>query len=156
MTPFDLIETARGLTAISRRRPTQANLRRAVSTTYYAVFHCLARTAADLFVGQSRHDRPAWHQVYRALEHGNAKNRCRKKSMIQNFPKEIQDLADTFVTLQDIRHRADYALDGGRYYKSNVIAQIDAAESVIGEFEQTDRLHRLDFVAHVLFKRREP
>ena len=76
--------------------------------------------------------------------------------IIQNFPKEIQDLADTFVTLQDIRHRADYALDGGGYYKSNVIAQIDAAESAIGKFEQTDRDYRLDFVAHVLFKQRKP
>ena len=54
MNSRDLILTARGLTELSPRRPNQANLRRAVSTAYYAVFHCLAGTAANLLVGRSR------------------------------------------------------------------------------------------------------
>ena len=44
----DLIETARRLTASGAAPPTQADLRRAVSTAYYGLFHCLAGTAADL------------------------------------------------------------------------------------------------------------
>ena len=51
MNPRDLIETARGLTELSPRRPTQANLRRAVSTAYYAVFHCLAGAIAEGALG---------------------------------------------------------------------------------------------------------
>ena len=53
MYSHDLIETARGLTALSPRRPNQANLRRVVSTAYYAVFHCLAGAAANLIIGRS-------------------------------------------------------------------------------------------------------
>ena len=48
----DLITTARSLTELDPRQPTQANLRRAVSTAYYAVFHLLAHTAADLLIGR--------------------------------------------------------------------------------------------------------
>ena len=72
MKAHDLIATARSLTGLDPRKPTQANLRRAVSTAYYAVFHLLARTAADLLIGRTHNS--AWHLAYRALEHGNAKN----------------------------------------------------------------------------------
>ena len=74
MNSRDLIETARGLTELSPRRPSQANLRRALSTAYYAVFHCLAATVADALMGKGRSD--AWHQTYRALEHGSARRAC--------------------------------------------------------------------------------
>ena len=74
MNSRDLIETAHRLTELSPRRPSQANLRRALSTAYYAVFHCLAATAADALMGKGRND--AWHQTYRALEHGSARRAC--------------------------------------------------------------------------------
>ena len=147
----DLIATARGLTESRPRRPTQANLRRAVSTAYYAVFHSLARTAADLLIGRNRN--AAWYQVYRALEHGNAKNACRNKRILQGFPPAIQDFADTFVALQDARHEADYAFEGWYNYV-DTLAAIDRAENAIGQLGQTDIQHRRGFVVHVLFKRR--
>ena len=84
MKPRDLIETARGLTELSPRRPTQANLRRAVSTAYYAVFHSLTGAIADLLMGKARNE--AWHQVYRALEYASARNACRNKSVVRRFP----------------------------------------------------------------------
>ena len=151
MNSHDLIETARGLTELSPRRPTQANLRRAVSTAYYAVFHCLAGTAADTLMGTGRND--AWHQTYRALEHTGARNACRNLGVMRAFPRAIQDFADTFVALQKARHQADYALDG-RYYKLNVLSEIDSAEMAIGRLEDADIRHRRRFAAHVLFKRR--
>ena len=153
MNSRDLIATARGLTAISRRRPSQANLRRAVSTAYYAMFHCLAGAAADLLIGRRRS--PAWHQVYRALEHGRAKTACRHQQAMQGFPPEIRDFANTFAALQDARHQADYALDV-RYDKSDVLVAIERAETVIARFEQADIQHRRGFAAHVLFRRRSP
>ena len=150
MNSRDLIETARGLTELSPRRPNQANLRRAVSTAYYAVFHCLAGAAANLLVGRSRGS--AWHRVYRALEHGKAKSACGHKQAMKRFQPEIQYFAETFVILQDARHRADYVLEG-RYYKLDVLADIDQAENAIIQFEQTDILHRRDFATHVPFTR---
>ena len=146
----DLIATARGLTESGPRRATQANLRRAVSTAYYAVLHSPARTAADLLIGRNRN--AAWYQVYRALEHGSAKNACRNKQVIQGFPPAIRDFADTFVALQDARHEADYAFEGW-YYDVDTLAAIDRAENAIGQLEQTDIQHRRGFVVHVLFKR---
>ena len=148
-----MIATARGLTAISRRRPSQANLRRAVSTAYYAMFHCLAGATADLLIGRRRS--PAWHQVYRALEHGRARTACEHKRAMAGFPPEILDFAEAFVMLQDARHQADYALEG-RYDKLVVLAAIDRAENAIVQFEQADIQHRRGFAAHVLFRRRSP
>ena len=153
MNSHDLIETARGLTELSPRRPTQANLRRAVSTAYYAVFHGLAGAAADLLIGKKSRGRPAWHQVYRALEHTSARSACRNMRVMRGFPLEIQGFADTFVALQKARQRADYALDG-RYYKLDVLAEIDAAETAIARLEGAEDQHRRSFAAHVLFKRR--
>ena len=67
----DLIEAARTLVESGGAAPTQARLRRAVSTAYYATFHTLAASSADLFIGTERS--PAWHRAYRALDHGRGR-----------------------------------------------------------------------------------
>ena len=151
MTPRDSMATARGLAEGDPRRPSQASLRRAVSAAYYAMFHCLAGTAADLFIGGSRSE--AWHQAYRALEHGSARNACQNRRAMQGFPLEIRDFAEAFVMLQDRRHEADYALEG-RYDKLDVLSALDGAEYAIAQFEQADVEHRRGFAAHVLFRQR--
>lgn len=134
------------------RRPSQANLRRALSTAYYAVFHSLAATVAATLMGKGRSD--AWHQAYRALEHGSAKNACQNMRAVREFPPEIQGFAKTFSDLQSERHQADYALDG-RYSKQDVHAKIDEAEAAISQLEGADLRQRRRFAAHVLFKRRQ-
>lgn len=93
----------------AKQKPKQANLRRAVSSAYYAVFHELARTCADALVGATKSRRPnkAWVEVYRGLEHGPAKNACGSASNIA-FPEAIRDFADAFQQLQTARHAADY------------------------------------------------
>ena len=153
MNPRDLMETARRLTESGASQPTQADLRRAVSTAYYALFHCLAAAAADLLTGSSRG--PEWHQVYRALEHGKAKRACRQQGALRAFPMEIHSFAKMFVDLQEARHAADYALEG-EYSKPDVLAIINRAGDAINEFEQAGVRHRRGFAVHVLFKRRQP
>ena len=153
MTPRDLMETARRLAQPGAAQPTQADLRRAVSTAYYALFHCLAATAADLLTGSERS--PEWHQVSRALEHGKAKRACQQQRAMQAFPMEIRSFAKAFVELQGARHEADYALEG-QYLKPDVLAIITRAEEAIDRFEQADVRHRRSFAIHVLFKRRQP
>ena len=151
MNPLDLMETARGLAELSPRRPSQANLRRAVSTAYYALFHCLAACAANTLIGRTRS--PAWHQTYRALEHGRARTACGNKPALAAFPPDVRDFADVFAALQKSRHQADYALEV-KYDKENVLATIEIAENTIVRFEQADARSRRAFVAHVLFKPR--
>ncbi|UWM78915.1 hypothetical protein N1937_26860 (plasmid) [Rhizobium sp. WSM4643] len=104
----DLIATARRLAKASPKRPRQSDLKRGVSTAYSALFHALARDCADLLVGTGdTRSEPAWAQVYRTLEHGVAKNSC-KAAASRGFPGNIVSFADTFVILQEERHRADY------------------------------------------------
>ena len=147
----DLIEAARSMTESGPGRPTQARLRRAVSTAYYAMFHCLAGCAANLLIGRARDS--AWHQTYRALEHGKARTACEDKGAMAAFPIGVRDFASMFAALQKARQQADYALDG-KYEKEDVRAAIDIVEGAIARFEQADAKHRRAFVAHVLFKRR--
>ena len=154
MNPHELMEVARALAESGHAPPTQARLRRAVSTAYYAMFHCLAASAADLFIGTERN--PAWHRTYRALEHGRARSACRQAQTMREFPAEIRDFAEAFVVLQIERQKADYALDTPTYQKSDVRDHIASAEQVIGRFEQADMAARRAFAAHVLFRQRSP
>lgn len=105
----DLVATAKKLLNAENADVTQTDLRRAISTAYFAVFHALARVSAHSLVGEDREERPnrAWVEVYRGLSHGSCKNACAKASSI-NFPDEIKGFANIFVQLQDARKRVDY------------------------------------------------
>ena len=153
MNSHDLMETARRLTESGAARPTETDLRRAVSTAYYALFHCLAGTAADLLTGSS--GSPEWQQVYRALEHGKARSACQQQDVMREFPTEVRTFADTFVDLQKARQQADYAHEG-EYSKPDALETINTVDGVINEFEQADIRHQRSFAVHVLFKRRQP
>ena len=152
MRPRDLLLTARDLLEATNNKPRQSNLRRATSTIYYALFHTLAKTCADIIVGSSasRRSKPAWNQVYRALEHGFAKNAC-DNSITKKFPQGIQDFANSFVSMQQKRHKADYD-PYEKFFKSSVLSDIGIAETVIDAFERAPLKHRRAFVAYVLLK----
>ena len=152
MNPRDLMEVARALAESGHSPPAQARLRRAVSTAYYALFHCLAASAADLFIGAARS--PAWHRTYRALEHGRARSACRQAPTMREFPVEIRNFAEVFVALQKARQEADYSLDTPAYQRSDVRDLIASAELAISRFEQADVTARCAFAAHVMFRQR--
>lgn len=104
-----LIGTAKRLVPANSTKPTQANLRRCISTSYYAVFHALAKACVDGLVGVTKSRRPnkAWVEVYRGLEHGISKNACTHARNIA-FPQELKDFSEAFIQLQDARQLADY------------------------------------------------
>ncbi len=107
MNPFDLLEAARILApADEQGAPRQANLHRALGTAYYALFHCLARCAADTVVGASkaRRSERAWRHAYRALEHGEAKNKFQNEGALRDFIETCRIYARLFVDMQT-RHR---------------------------------------------------
>ena len=152
--PLDLLSSAELLVAASKGKPSQANLRRATSAAYYALFHCLARSSADLFVGGEGADRSkhAWKQVYRAIDHGQAGRACQDK-LLTNFPKPIEDFANTFVTMQTKRHSADYD-PASKFTKSEVSQDIVMVREAIMGFSAQPLKDRRAFCAFVLFKRR--
>ena len=91
------------------KRPTQSEIRRSISSSYYAMFHALARTCANALVGKTPSRRPnkAWVEVYRGLSHGICQRACKRASQV-DFPGSVKNFADAFQQLQEQRHRADY------------------------------------------------
>lgn len=162
MNPRDLLEIADNLASGARPnqqgRPKQAELRRAISTTYYAMFHTLAKHSADLLVGSTKKSRSdeAWRQIYRSLDHGEVRQRHSQrqyKQILKRFPQEIQDFASQFVKMQRLRHTADYdPLE--RFTRSTVSQLSQETKTAISLFESVGRKDRIAFAAFVLHRLR--
>jgi uncharacterized protein (UPF0332 family) len=150
--PLELIKTARLLVSVNGK-PRQSDLKRSVSTIYYALFHAVARCCADAFAGTTGADRSerAWSQIYRALDHGHAKNACKNADMMKKFPLEIQELSNFFVEMQAKRHSADYDPDF-KVYKTSVLTDIETAEVHIKKFKAVGLKHKRAYAAWLLLK----
>lgn len=151
MKPADLIAQARRLAKASVRRPRDVDLRRAVSAAYYALFHAVARQSADLLVGTASAQRSnkAWRQTYRAIQHGDAKSRCR--SLPSTFTQDLSDVAEAFVVLQSLRHDADYDPTVA-FLRKDVESHILQAETAIAKLRGADISDRRAFVIWLLFQ----
>ena len=111
------------------QRTLEVNLRRAVSASYYAIFHMLAMSAAEHWDVQNQRSRLA-----RLFEHGKMKNVSnalaeRLRKSFKQFPPphdpvavELQFIAKSFVELQQRRHAADY--DNARVWTSTEAEEI--------------------------------
>lgn len=128
---------------------------RATSALYYALFHHLAWTSANLLIGGAgaARSRPAWRQVYRALDHGAVRTACRNTEGMAIFPRQIADFAEAFVVMQERRHLADYD-PFERFAKSQVVEDISLVGGAIAGFDCMSTKDRRAFCAYVLFKRR--
>lgn len=137
MQPRNLISTARRLVGKGRLgQPRQTDLKRALSTAYYAMFHALCLNGANSLVGKSPAHRShrAWKQAYRAVEHGIARKQCEKREIMRDFPVAIQDFARIFVDLQTERHLADYDPDY-KFRRHEVLFSIAVAEVAIKQLQ---------------------
>ena len=133
-------------------RPLQEELKRAVSTAYYALFLHLCETTANLMVGTLQPEparRVAWQRMYRVLQHGSTRNKCRNRNEVQQFPDGMQEFAEILIQAQDARHDADYD-PLSRYTRQQVLDIIAEAYRVISVFDATPRQERLHFIAYLL------
>jgi len=146
--PSDFLKTARLLANADTGRPQQVNLRRACSSTYYALFHTLCVTCARMLVGPQE-TRRAWCHVYRSVDHRAARESCARKDFIQRFPNAVQDFAAVFVQMQTARHGADYDPDV-RFRRSSVAADIETAASVISTLHRVPARHRRAFAVYIM------
>ena len=72
---MDWVELIRASRLLAGGQPSQEALRRAVSTAYYAMFHALATSNADLIVGTKvQVNQSNWIATYRSLRHFRAEN----------------------------------------------------------------------------------
>ena len=156
MRPRDLVVTARKLLRKGQKGPMrQSDLKRALSTAYYAMFHALCWNCSDSFIGKTKSSRsqPAWRQAYRAVDHGFAKNQCKNGAIMVRFPQEFQDFANKFVELQERRHAADYD-PFSKFTRRGVYTAIDAADAAIKELEASANKDKRAFAAWTVMKNR--
>jgi len=163
-----LLKVADDLLQMNKRRPQEAHLRRALSSIYYALFHFLAQSCADSFIGTQgakNRSNKAWQQVYRSLEHGMAKNaceECNKKdshgNFKKNFPPAIRAYATLFVEYQKKRHDADYNpyanTENDGFTKADILDMIDQAKQAIQGMKALSSSDLKAFSAFILLKRR--
>jgi hypothetical protein len=122
--PPDLIRQARQLISqhAAPSPAAQADLRRAISSAYYAVFHFTLIALADLFVGSDVASRASlrYQLVYRSIDHKLFKTLCEEATKqtaskrwasyvgISKTGIHIGEYAKAVTVLQDARHEADY------------------------------------------------
>lgn len=126
----ELLEQAEILADGGTGSPTQAGLRRSVSTAYYALFHFLAGEAAERLL--PFHAPGLSAAMQRGFEHRVMKEACRdfangaatpvlKPLIVAPVEPELLDMARVFLNLQAARQSADYDL-------LHSIAQIEAKD----------------------------
>lgn len=77
LNPDHLLDQADRLTrAPDVGAPRQADLRRAISSAYYAVFHALVTEATDNVVGKTQRHTPLYALVYRSIDHRALRRTC--------------------------------------------------------------------------------
>lgn len=96
-------------------------------------------------------DGEAWRQIHRALDHGFAKEGCRR--LTRKFPWEIEDFANQFVVMQELRHKADYD-PSTVFAKSEVEIHISTVERTMRDFRSAPLSDGRNFCAYVLFRSR--
>lgn len=145
--PADLIDQARVLAGHGTKKPRQADLRRAVSAAYYALFHLLTEAGAKQVAGRSA----ARTIVRRAFVHGTMREVCEQVSRTKmpkpwrdqvrsSLPPELIAVASAFIELQEARHEADYNF-APTFYRRSVYDLIDQAERAIEDWKKLRKVH---------------
>lgn len=140
----DLLEQAGHLLTVDPGKPKQANLRRAVSAAYYALFHLLGGDAGEHLLRGSYEFR---HRLVRAFEHGEMKLACKAlcdpNVLGRHFPgvtipPDLLLVARTFINLQEERHRADYDVTA-KFERHDARRLVDAARDAFVAWRRARR-----------------
>lgn len=128
------------------RKPRQVDLRRSVSSAYYAVFHLVLTALADEFVGKSLRSLPRYSLAYRSVDHGRLRAICNEIGKPKLNPKfqafcpsggmgqQMQIFADNVSRLQSLRHDADY----------NPVALISSVDALFAHYLADDAIMKFD------------
>lgn len=142
----DLLLQATQLASIDTGKPKQANLRRAVSAAYYALFHLLIDDGAAS--AGSKVSAAAKARIRRAFAHADMKTVCSQYAKasaagsmnaqiapLLTWPlaSDLKNVAETFVTLQEARHQADYDLST-KFSRIDVVGYIDITEIAFADW----------------------
>jgi hypothetical protein len=163
LNPDHLLDQAERLTVSQGAgAPRQADLRRAISTAYYGVFHAIATEAADDFVGRTQRDSPRYALVYRSIDHGRLRGVCEdvvKPTPPAKYAKYLPSaglgsdliaVATAVSELQERRHSADYD-SLFRAKTSDAVLAVATARNALVRFRSANRGQRRIFTSLVVF-----
>jgi len=129
---MDWTELVRVSRLLTGGQPSQESLRRAVSTAYYAMFHALTASNADLIVGPRTLDNESdWIATYRSLRHFRAENPLHGWPHL--FSPQMQNFAIVIDVIKKARENADYN-PAMNFTQNQVIIWVDSAERAIVDF----------------------
>ena len=137
MDPLELFRISR---LLSSGQPSQEALRRAISTAYYAMFHALAASNANLIVGQRTPTNQAnWTSTYRSLRHARAENPLHGWPHL--FSTALQNFSATIAGIKKRREDADYNPDAS-FAQIQVNVWINRAEQATIDFDAASAQER--------------
>ena len=129
----------------------QIHLRSAVRSAYLAAYHALARSNAELLVGDSdtERNRSAWLRTYQAL--GGDYSDQRLQGDYSDYPEAIRAFADTFLDLHQQRLLADED-PSATFTVAEAQAWVERATDAINAFLSADPAQRKSFALEILLR----
>jgi uncharacterized protein (UPF0332 family) len=165
--PQHLLEQADKLAGSAPHgRPRGADLRRAISATYYAIFHFTARAAADSVVPVNKRSASQYTRIYRGIDHRSLRELCKAISGTNlpakyaahapptGFGPNVYDFATAVLDLQEKRHLADYDPQF-RVTKSDALLTISTARTALSRFDSAPPDQQQAFLSLLLFPPRQ-
>ena len=162
MNPDHLLDQAERLLAPARpgfRR--QADLKRAISTAYYALFHSVLRAVADEFVGAKQRRSARYALVYRSVDHRTLRElaaEARKQQASNRYAPYVPEggfepglvaFSKAVKDLRDKRHAADYD-PLARFTAADAGKAIDTARDAIRQFGEASEEQRKVYLSLLL------
>lgn len=138
-----------------------AQMRRSVSTSYYALFHTVLTAAAERLFGAGEADTAGYAILYRTFNHGTMKQVCdgiargelnlslRQQLRRSSVHSDLRDFAISFVDLQARRQQADYD-PYLQLSREDAETALDIAERAIAAFHRAPVDERADVLALML------
>ena len=126
------------------KNPTQASLRRSVSTAYYALFHLLIQEACNNWVRTDTRDFLARAFNHRTMKDAStrAENATYDASVSPQVVAKLRSVARAFRELQFSRHLADYSI-ATKWDRSKAVAKLNQAKTAFSDWKSI----RNDYVA---------
>jgi hypothetical protein len=148
MKPEAFIASARKLLS---GQPSPVDLRRAVSTSYYGIFHHVSQW---IFAGIPTNG--SWLSVYRGLEHKKLIVKCGEAQHANwGFSRDILTYANAVISSQKERIAADY--DPTVSISANdALHLVDTVEQAIMLFDAAPSLEQRKFVMFIFIVPRKP
>ena len=164
--PAELLGVARLLAdADDSLPPSDAQLRRAVSSAYYAVFHKVLRAGAQRLMGPGSETRAGYRLIYRGFTHSRLRDVCKRLAAGPLAPRmqeqlgrqavgqDMRGFASYLVALQELRELADYDPQAV-FPHSDAISAVEQADVTMQAFDRTPPDEQADVLALMLVSTR--